>query len=218
MDRRMRGDDGLALNLVRHSPIADFFIRAFAGMTAGRLKGATALLAAVLICGAAVELLPTPAQAQASLQPTRTPRVVLGKKYPGKVTGFLEEGVTVDLKDGGTQIVQFGEIWRIRRAFVSGEPAGTTVVDFAENRLFVAMPVASLIGDVGKKIPLVQFTAPNGEIVYMAAGKVTDIAAALPGLHNPASKTVIGTRDGTQQITEPADAAKRIVTEAHTAP
>jgi hypothetical protein len=52
----------------------------------------------------------------------------------------------------------------------------------------------------------------------MAAGKVTDIAAALPGLHNPASKTVIGTRDGAQQITEPADAAKRIVAEAHTAP
>ena len=183
-----------------------------------RVRGATALLAAVLICGAAAGLPPTPAQAQASLQPTRSPRVVLGKKHPGKITGFLEEGVTVDLKDGGTQIVQFGEIWRIRRAFVSGEPQGTTVVDFAENRLFVAMPVASLIGDVGKKVPLAQFTAPNGEIVYMAAGKVTDIAAALPGLHNPASKTVVGTRDGTQQITEPADAAKRIVAEAHTAP
>ena len=152
------------------------------------------------------------------MQPTRSPRVVLGRKHPGKITGFLEEGVTVDLKDGGTQIVQFGEIWRIRRAFVSGEPAGTTVVDFADNRLFVAMPVASLIGDVGKKVPLAQFTAPNGEIIYMAAGKVTDIAAALPGLHNPASKTVIGTRDGTQQITEPADAAKRIVAEAHIAP
>ena len=182
-----------------------------------RVRGVALLLVSVLVF-CADGALPPQAYAQASMQPTRSPRVVLGRKHPGKVTGFLEEGVTVDLKDGGTQIVQFGEIWRIRRAFVSGEPAGTTVVDFADNRLFVAMPVASLIGDVGKKVPLAQFTAPNGEIVYMAAGKVTDIAAALPGLHNPASKTVIGTRDGTQQITEPADAAKRIVAEAHTAP
>jgi hypothetical protein len=172
----------------------------------------------MLVWGATASLPPPPAYAQASLQPTRSARIVLGRKHPGKVTGFSEEGVTVDLKEGGTQTVQFGEIWRIRRAFVSGEPAGTTVIDFADSRLFVATPVASLIGDVAKKVPLAQFTAPNGEIVYMAAGKVTDIAAALPGLHNPASKTVIGTRDGAQQITEPADAAKRIVAEAHTAP
>ena len=63
-----------------------------------------------------------------------------------------------------------------------------------------------------------QFTAPNGEIVYMAAAKVTGISNSLPGLHNPASKSVIGTRDGTQQITEPADAAKRMVAGAHTVP
>jgi hypothetical protein len=175
------------------------------------------LLMAALTCLAQTST-PAPVHAQASVQPTRSARIVLGRKYPGKVTGFSEEGVTVDLKEGGTQTVQFGEIWRIRRAFVSGEPVGTTVIDFADSRLFVATPVASLIGDVAKKVPLAQFTAPNGEIVYMAAGKVTDIAAALPGLHNPASKTVIGTRDGAQQITEPADAAKRIVAEAHTAP
>ena len=120
--------------------------------------------------------------------------------------------------DGGTQSVQFGEIWRIRRAFASDEPAGTTVVDFANNRLFVATPLAGLVSDVGKKIPLVQFTAPNGEAVYMAASKVTDISNALPGLHNPLSKTVIGTRDGTQQVTETAGDVKRIVEGAHTAP
>ncbi len=196
----------------------DLFTRSFAGTAAWRLRGATALLGAALICGAVAGLSPAPAQAQASLQPTRSPRVVLGKRHPGNITGLLEEGVTVDLKDGGTQLVQFAEIWRIRRAFVSGEPAGTTVIDFADNRLFVVSPVANVVGDVGKKVPLAQFTAPNGEIVYMAAGKVTDIAAALPGLHNPASKAVIGTRDGTQQVTEPADTAKRIVAEAHTAP
>ena len=74
------------------------------------------------------------------------------------------------------------------------------------------------MGDVGKKIALVQFTAPNGETVYMAAGKVTDIFKSLPGLHNPASKTVIGTRDGIQQVTELADDAKRMVADAHPVP
>ena len=47
---------------------------------------------------------------------------------------------------------------------------------FRGHRLFVAgAALATLVGDVGKKIALAQFTAPNGEIVYMAAGKVTGI-------------------------------------------
>ena len=107
--------DGPALNLACHSPIAGFFTRSSAGMTAGR-RGAAALLAAMLICGAAAAFRLRQHTPKLDSQPTRSPRVVLGKKHPGKVTGFSEEGVTVDLKDGGTQIVQFGEIWRIRRA------------------------------------------------------------------------------------------------------
>ncbi len=160
----------------------------------------------------------TPAEAQSALQPTKSPRVVLGRKHPGKVTGVTDDGVTVDLKDEGTQLVQFALVWRIRQAFVSGEPRGTTVIDFADNRLFAVTPEADIVGDVGKKIALVQFTAPNGETVYMAASKITDVMGALAGLHNPASKTVIGTRNGTQQITEPVDDAKRLVAAAHTAP
>jgi hypothetical protein len=161
---------------------------------------------------------PAAAQSASMFQPTHSFRLVLGRNYPGQVTSLSEAGVVVDLKDGGTQVIQFGEIWRVRLAFASDEPKGTTVVDFAENRLFVATPLANLVGDLGKKIALVQFTAPNGGTVYMAAGKVTDIANALPGLHNPASKTVIGTRDGFQQVIEVAGDAKRMVAEAHTAP
>jgi hypothetical protein len=160
---------------------------------------------------------PAAAQMASMFQPTHSFRLVLGRKHPGQVTNLSDAGVVVDLKDGGTQVIQFGEIWRVRLAFASDEPKGTTVVDFAENRLFVATPVATLVGDLGKKIALVQFTAPNGETVYMAAGKVTDIANALPGLHNPASKAVIGTRDGFQQVIEDAGAAKRMVADAHTA-
>ena len=161
---------------------------------------------------------PAAAQSSTVFQPTHSPRIVLGRRHPGRITRLSDDGVVVDLKDGGTQVVQFGEIWRIRHAFASDEPRDTAVIDFADNRLFVATPVATLVGDVGKRIALVQFTAPNGETIYMAASKVTDIFNALPGLHNPASKTVIGTRDGTQQITETADAAKHMVAEAQTVP
>jgi hypothetical protein len=161
---------------------------------------------------------PAAAQSVSMFQPTRTPRLILGRKHPGQVTSLSEAGVVVDLKDGGTQVIQFGEIWRVRLAYASDEPKGTAVVDFADNRLFVATPVPDLVSDLGKKIALVQLTAPNGETVYLAAAKVADIFNAIPGLHNPASKTVIGTRDGTQQVVEPADTARRMVAEAHTVP
>jgi len=111
--------------------------------------------------------------------------------------------------------VQFGEIWRIRKAFASDEPKGTSVIDFANNRLFVAMPLDILIGDLAKRVPITKLTAPNGEDIYMVASKVTDISNALPGLHNPASKAVVGTRDGTQQVLEAVDDAKRIISDAH---
>jgi len=181
------------------------------------MRGVVVLLATAAIFGP-VAILPRPAYAQATLQPTRSPRIVLGRKHPGRITSLSDGGIVVDLRDGGTQVVQFGEIWRIRRAFASDEPPGTTVIDFADNRLFVATPLATLVGDTGKKIPLVQFTAPNGEIVYMAANKVTDIFNSLPGLHNPLSKAVIGTRDGAQQVIETGHAPKRMVSDAHTAP
>ncbi|MFY9642475.1 MAG: hypothetical protein WCD20_04040 [Rhodomicrobium sp.] len=161
---------------------------------------------------------PTPAHAQSAFQPTRGPRIILGRRHPGRITGLSDSGIVVDLKDGGTQTVQFNEIWRIRRAFAYDEPPGTTVIDFADNRLFVATPIATVVDDAAKKIPLVQFTAPNRETVYMAAEKVTDISNSIPGLHNPLSKSVIGTRDGAQQVVEAADSARRMVTDAHTAP
>jgi hypothetical protein len=176
-------------------------------------KPAVILLA--LFCWAGGTTLPVAAESIS--QPGHRPLMVLGRNHPGRITGQVDEGVVVDLRSGGTQIVQFNEIWRIRRAFASDEPAGTTVIDFANNRLFVATPVAGLVADLGKKIPLGQFTAPNGEIIYMATGKITDISKALPGIHNPSSKTVIGTRDGAQQVAEPSDDAKRIVAEAHVA-
>lgn len=175
------------------------------------------LLAMALTCleGAALW---APAEAQPAFQPTRSPRIILGRRRPGKVTGFTDGGVTVDLKGRGAQIVQYAGIWRIRKACVNGEPRGSTVVDFGNSRLFVRTSVADFAGNVAKKIALVRFTAPNGKAIYIAAGQVTDISGAQLGLHNPASKTVIGTRNGAQQITEPVDDVKRLLAAAQTAP
>jgi hypothetical protein len=175
--------------------------------------------AAVLavLAGSGGIVIPAPAEAQVTLQPPHRPTIILGRRHPGRIAGVAGDGVIVDLRDGGKQVVQFSEIWRIRRAFASDEPAGTAVIDFANNRLFVATPVANLIADIGKNVAVVQFTAPNGETVYMAANKITDIFNSLEGLHNPLSKTVIGTRDGAQQVLEAADDVKRIVASARAA-
>ncbi len=181
------------------------------------MRALSVILLTLSLASAASSTLPLPAFGQTFDRPHR-PLIVMGRKHPALFKGFSDEGVVVDLRDGGTQIVQFGEIWRIRRAFASDEPQNTTVIDFAHNRLFVATPVSTLVSDVGKKIPLAQFTAPNGDIIYMATGKITDISRSLPGLHNPLSKAVLGTRDGSQQVLEPADAAKQIVSAAHVTP
>jgi hypothetical protein len=152
---------------------------------------------------------------QAPARPPLGPKNFLGRSHPGKITRLSDDGIVVNLRDGGTQVVQFSEIWRIRKAFASDEPSGTTVIDFANNRLFVATPLDGLIADLGKRVPMTKLTAPNGEMIYMVASKVTDISNALPGLHNPASKAVVGTRDGTQQVLEAVDEAKKIIATAH---
>jgi hypothetical protein len=174
-----------------------------------------AILVVLAACGSIA--IPALADAQVTLQPPHRPTIILGRRHPGRLAGLTPEGVIVDLRGGGKQVVQFNEIWRIRRAFASDEPTGTAVIDFANNRLFVATPLPGLVADIGKSIAVVQFTAPNGETIYMAANKISDIFNSLPGLHNPLSKTVIGTRDGTQQVIEPADDVKRIVAGARTA-
>jgi hypothetical protein len=146
------------------------------------------------------------------------PKNFFGQKHPGKLTSLSDDGVAVTLKEGGAQVVQLAEIWRLRRAFASDEPPGASVIDFANNRLFVATPLAELVENLGKKVAITKLTAPNGETIYMVASKVTDISRAIPGLHNPESKAVVGTRDGTQQVSEAIGDAQRLVSEARVTP
>lgn len=174
-----------------------------------RARTYAAGLAIVLTMGAAFA-----ADQRANLHPR--PPVILNQGHAAKLSGVVDGGISVETLNGGHQIVGFNDIWRIRRAVAIDEPSGSTVIDFAENRIFVATSVADLLPLLDKNVPLVKFTSPNGDVIYMAANKVTDIFRALPGVHNPNSQTVIGTRDGIQQVKEPLDAAQRIVAAART--
>jgi hypothetical protein len=145
------------------------------------------------------------------------PPLVLNRGHAAKVDGVADGGVLVETLNGGHQTVRFSDVWRIRKAFASDEPPGSTVIDFAENRIFVATGLNELIALVGGHIPLVKVTSPNGDTVYMAANKVTDIFRALPGVHNPDSQSVIGTRDGIQQVREPLDVTQKLVAAAKAA-
>ncbi|MBT3071353.1 hypothetical protein KKP04_10815 [Rhodomicrobium sp. Az07] len=150
-------------------------------------------------------------------QPMRGPTNIIGRNYPGKITTIGAESMTVNLREGGPQTVLFSDIWRIRRSFASDEPNGSSIVDFGNNRMFIAAPLDALVGEVSKKSPLMKLTAPNGYTIYLVANKVTDITGAIPGLHNPASKTVIGTRNGSQQVLETIADTKKVIAAASVA-
>jgi len=166
----------------------------------------------------AVTMPPSPAAfAQGFGQPMRGPTNIMGRSYPGKITKIGAEGISVNLREGGPQTVLFSDIWRFRRAFAADEPTGTSIVDFGNNRMFIAAPLDTLTTEASRKLPLTRFTAPNGDIVYLVASKVTDIAGAVPGVHNPASRTVIGTRNGSQQVLETIADTKKVIAAASVA-
>ena len=187
-----------------------------------RPNGGTVALAApaslmrklALLALLAVVIAPEPAPAAAA-RTFNGPANIFGNWHTGRITQFKDDSLTVDLMAGGTQAVKFKDIWRIRQAFASDEPPGTTLIDLANNRLFVETPLSDVVANVGRKVPLTKLTAPNGEGIYIAAAKITGISNALPELHNPLSKSVIETRDGIQQVVESADTARQIIALAH---
>jgi hypothetical protein len=179
-----------------------------------RFEGrAAALIGAALAFGLPLFTGPEIALAQAG-RAVSGPTTVIGRHDPAQLSGLEDGGVIVETKNRGREVVRFVEIWRIRRAFASDEPRGTTVIDFADNRLFVATTVPDLIALVSQKLPLIKLTAPSGETIYLAANKITDVFPSLPGVHNPDSRTVAGTRYGIQQVKEPIGTVQSIVAAA----
>jgi hypothetical protein len=193
-------------------------LQVLAPMRSAMLGRKLALLALLGICLAeAVAIFPWAAEAAAGSVVNGSTNI-LSRGHLGRITQITSDGLTVNLRDGGTQVVEFNEIWRIRRAFAANEPPGTTVIDVAHNRLFVETRLSDVIANVSRGVPLTKLTAPNGEGIYLAAAKIIGVSNALPELHNPLCKTVIGTHHGVQQVLEPVDATRRIIAEAHVTP
>jgi hypothetical protein len=105
---------------------------------------------------------------------------VFGQRITGRISQITGDSLTVDFRDGGPEAVQFRDIWRIRMAFATGEPEGTTVIDYAGSRLFVVARLSDVIAAARGKLPLRKFTAPNGQVIYLSAAKVTGVSQALP--------------------------------------
>ncbi len=119
--------------------------------------------------------------------------------------------IWVETLDGGKQTVQLNEIWRIRPSFASDEPPGATVIDYAQSRLYVADPIKVLVEKIGVQLPLAEFTSPGGQHIYLVAAKVTEVYRATGSNYHPNAKSIIGTRDGSQQVQETQDEAMRII-------
>ena len=114
--------------------------------------------------------------------------------------------LTFQTLDGDTQQVNPDEIWRIRAASTSDEPAGTIVIDYAFERVYVKESLASVVEKVGRVRPLKKFTLPAGAPVYIVAAKVTGVTRAIPAQHHPNAHAIIIAREGQTQVQETREA------------
>jgi hypothetical protein len=110
--------------------------------------------------------------------------------------------LTFQTLDGDTQQVNSGEIWRIRATSTSEEPPGAIVVDYAFKRVYVKESLADVVETVGGIQPLMEFTLPGGEPVYIVATKVTGVTRAIPQLSHPNAQAIIVAREGQTQVRE----------------
>ncbi len=126
------------------------------------------------------------------------------------------DGLTIWVKllNGEMRSVRANQIWRLRPSVSHDEPEGATVLDFAFERLFVANSVEDIAEKIGGMRRLARFTMPNGQPVYLVASKVIETFKAIRGQHHPEANTVVGTREGTQQVRETQERAIEIITSA----
>ena len=110
--------------------------------------------------------------------------------------------------DGDIQQVSVDEIWRVRQAAGQEEPAGSIVVDYAFERLFVKDPLQGIVDDIRKQRKIERFTSPSGAPIYFVTDKIIGIMRAMPNQHHPNSKSIIIGREGQQQVQESRDAVR----------
>ena len=147
-----------------------------------------ALIVPALMSGTAI------AQTEPQAQPPQS--------RPAESAGQL----TFPTLDGDTQQVAPDEIWRIRAASTRDEPAGTIVIDYAYERLYVRDTLESVVEKVSGARPLKRFTLPSGAPVYIVPGKVIGITRPISAQHHQNTRSVIVAREGQTQVREAREA------------
>lgn len=118
-------------------------------------------------------------------------------------------GLSFHTLDGDVQQVNVDEIWRVRGASGHDEPAGSVVIDYAFERLFVKESLDSVIDTIRNRRKIEKFTSPSGAPIYIMADKVIGIARALPIEHHQNSKSILIAREGQQQVQESREAVRQ---------
>ena len=104
--------------------------------------------------------------------------------------------------DGDVQQVNADEIWRVRAAATRDEPAGTVVINYAYERIFVKDTLEHVVDKIRAQRDIKKFTLPSGAPVYIVAAKVIGINRPIPEQDNQNSRSVIVVREGRQQVQE----------------
>ncbi|MGB0086684.1 MAG: hypothetical protein WBP94_15105 [Rhodomicrobiaceae bacterium] len=110
--------------------------------------------------------------------------------------------ISFQTPDGDVEQVAVDQIWRIRAASTHGEPAGTTVIEYAYERIFVKDSVENVVSKVSEYRNVKKFTSPGGEPIYIVTDKITGILRPIPNEHHQNAKAIIVTREGQQQVQE----------------
>ena len=64
--------------------------------------------------------------------------------------------------DNDTQTINAEQIWRVRSASTSDEPAGSIVIDYGYERIFVKGSLDNVVEKIRTQRELRKFTSPSG--------------------------------------------------------
>ena len=104
--------------------------------------------------------------------------------------------------DNDTQNINAEQIWRVRSASISDEPAGSIVIDYGDERIFVKGSLDNVVEKIRTQRELRKFTSPSGAPIYIAPDKVIGINRPIPHQHHENSHSIIIAREGQQQVQE----------------
>lgn len=106
--------------------------------------------------------------------------------------------------NGEKKVLLSDKIWRIRKTASSTEPAKAWVIYHAGGKFYAKDENGKLMERVSNAVRLDEFTAPNGDPVFIAPSMVDRVLDAVGGKHHPKARSLIVTKWGSQQVQEAA--------------